>query len=143
MYFGFNSFHSIDCSTFYRTLADGFIHFRDKTEKFGYFKTQLCNALAPSIYENEDVKFGILCQLFGGTRKDMQKAGRTAARSEINILLCGDPGTSKSQLLQYVHKLVPRGQYTSGKGSSAAGLTASVIKDPETNQLVLQTGALG
>ncbi|XP_075262884.1 DNA replication licensing factor MCM4-like [Convolutriloba macropyga] len=115
---------------------------RDKTEKFGYFKTQLCNALAPSIYENEDVKFGILCQLFGGTRKDMAKCGRTAARSEVNILLCGDPGTSKSQLLQYVHKLVPRGQYTSGKGSSASGLTASVIKDPETGQLVLQTGAL-
>jgi DNA replication licensing factor MCM4 len=115
---------------------------REKNEKFAFFKTQLCNALAPSIFENEDVKFGILCQLFGGTRKDLSNAGRSAVRSEINILLCGDPGTSKSQLLQYVHKLVPRGQYTSGKGSSAAGLTASVMKDPETNQLVLQTGAL-
>lgn len=60
-------------------------------------------------------------------------------RSELNILLCGDPGTSKSQLLQYVHNLVPRGQYTSGKGSSAVGLTAYVTKDPETRQLVLQT----
>lgn len=60
----------------------------------------------------------------------------------MNILLCGDPGTSKSQLLQYVHNLVPRGQYTSGKGSSAVGLTAYVMKDPETRQLVLQTGAL-
>ena len=64
-------------------------------------------------------------------------------RSEVNILLCGDPGTSKSQLLQYVHNLVPRSQYTSGKGSSAVGLTAYVTKDPETRQLVLQTGALG
>ncbi len=60
-------------------------------------------------------------------------------RSEINILLCGDPGTSKSQLLQYVYNLVPRGQYTSGKGSSAVGLTAYITKDPETKQLVLQT----
>ena len=75
-------------------------------------------------------------------------------RSEINILLCGDPGTSKSQLLkvnmilisilsylafQYIHNLMPRGQYTSGKGSSAVGLTAYVTKDPETRQLVLQT----
>lgn len=51
-------------------------------------------------------------------------------------------GTSKSQLLQYVYNLVPRSQYTSGKGSSAVGLTAYVTKDPETNQLVLQTGAL-
>lgn len=63
-------------------------------------------------------------------------------RSEVNILLCGDPGTSKSQLLQYVYNLVPRSQYTSGKGSSAVGLTAYVTKDPETRQLVLQTGAL-
>ena len=60
-------------------------------------------------------------------------------RSELNILLCGDPGTSKSQLLQYVFNLVPRGQYTSGKGSSAVGLTAYITKDPETRQLVLQT----
>ena len=63
-------------------------------------------------------------------------------RSDVNILLCGDPGTSKSQLLQYVYRLLPRSQYTSGKGSSAVGLTAYITKDPETRQLVLQTGAL-
>lgn len=85
---------------------------------------------------------GILLQLFGGTRKDFSQTGRGHFRAEVNILLCGDPGTSKSQLLQYVHQLVPRGQYTSGKGSSAVGLTAYVTKDPETRQLVLQTGAL-
>lgn len=85
---------------------------------------------------------GILLQLFGGTRKDFSHTGRGKFRAEINILLCGDPGTSKSQLLQYVYNLVPRGQYTSGKGSSAVGLTAYVTKDPETRQLVLQTGAL-
>ena len=61
------------------------------------------------------------------------------SRSEINILLCGDPGTSKSQLLNYIYNLVPKAQYTSGKGSSAVGLTAYVTKDPETRQLVLQT----
>ncbi|XP_002731973.1 DNA replication licensing factor mcm4-like [Saccoglossus kowalevskii] len=103
---------------------------------------RLARALAPSIYENEDIKKGILCQLFGGTKKDFSHAGRGNFRSDINILLCGDPGTSKSQLLQYVYNLVPRGQYTSGKGSSAVGLTAYVTKDPETRQLVLQTGAL-
>lgn len=85
---------------------------------------------------------GILLQLFGGTRKDFSQTGRGNFRAEVNILLCGDPGTSKSQLLQYVYNLVPRGQYTSGKGSSAVGLTAYVMKDPETRQLVLQTGAL-
>jgi DNA replication licensing factor MCM4 len=56
--------------------------------------------------------------------------------------LCGDPGTSKSQLLQYIYRLVPRAQYTSGKGSSAVGLTAFITKDVETGQYVLQTGAL-
>merc|ERR1712168_1521061 len=103
---------------------------------------RLAAALAPSIYENEDIKKGILLQLFGGTRKDFSATGHSNFRSEVNILLCGDPGTSKSQLLQYVYKLVPRAQYTSGKGSSAVGLTAYVTKDPETKQLCLQTGAL-
>lgn len=103
---------------------------------------KLANAIAPSIFENEDIKKGILLQLFGGTIKDFQKAGRSRFRSEINILLCGDPGTSKSQLLKYVHDIMPRGQYTSGKGSSAVGLTVYITKDPDTRQLVLQTGAL-
>lgn len=106
---------------------------------------RLARALAPSIYEHEDIKKGILLQLFGGTRKDYSLVDNSKTlgfRSEINILLCGDPGTSKSQLLSYVYKLVPRGQYTSGKGSSAVGLTASIIKDPDTRQTVLQTGAL-
>merc|ERR1712045_223334 len=87
-------------------------------------------------------KKGILLQLFGGSKKDLSATGRGRFRTEINILLCGDPGTSKSQLLQYVYNLVPRSQYTSGKSSSAVGLTAYVTKDPETKQHVLQTGAL-
>lgn len=69
-------------------------------------------------------------------------AGHGKFRGELNVLLCGDPGTSKSQLLQWVHKLSPRGVYTSGKGSSAVGLTASIKKDPETNEVVLESGAL-
>ncbi|KAH9633206.1 hypothetical protein HF086_017761 [Spodoptera exigua] len=103
---------------------------------------RLARAIAPSIYENLDIKKGCLLQLLGGTKKNFNAAGRTHFRSEINILLCGDPGTSKSQLLRWVHGLVPRAQYTSGRGSSAVGLTAYVTKDPDTRQLVLQTGAL-
>jgi DNA replication licensing factor MCM4 len=99
---------------------------------------RLARALAPSIYEHMDIKKGILCLLFGGTRKVLTGA-RNQFRAEINVLLCGDPGTSKSQLLQYVHQLVPRGQYTSGKGSSAVGLTAYVSRDPDTKHFVLQT----
>lgn len=123
----------------------------------------LAHSLAPSIWELDDVKKGILCMLFGGTRKD--KSGNTVEapgasgdndptspdgalqpqktmRSDMNVLLCGDPGTSKSQLLSYVHKLSPRSIYTSGKGSSAVGLTASIIRDMETGDLVLESGAL-
>ncbi|KAK6121468.1 hypothetical protein DH2020_044792 [Rehmannia glutinosa] len=85
---------------------------------------RLTRSLAPNIWELDDVKKGLLCQ------------------GDINILLVGDPGTSKSQLLQYIHKLSPRGIYTSGRGSSAVGLTAYVTKDPETGETVLESGAL-
>ncbi|CAG8979625.1 hypothetical protein HYALB_00011988 [Hymenoscyphus albidus] len=102
----------------------------------------LSRSLAPSIFEMDDVKKGILLQLFGGTNKSFEKGGSPKYRGDINILLCGDPSTSKSQLLQYVHKIAPRGVYTSGKGSSAVGLTAYVTRDPETRQLVLESGAL-
>src|SRR5690606_29679202 len=102
----------------------------------------LSRSLAPSIYELDDVKKGVLLQLFGGTNKSFSKGGAPRYRGDINILLCGDPSTSKSQLLQYVHKIAPRGVYTSGKGSSAVGLTAYVTRDPETRQLVLESGAL-
>ena len=102
----------------------------------------LSRSLAPSIYEMDDVKKGILLQLFGGTNKSFQKGGNPKYRGDINVLLCGDPSTSKSQILQYVHKIAPRGIYTSGKGSSAVGLTAYVTRDPETRQLVLESGAL-
>ncbi|KXX78723.1 DNA replication licensing factor mcm4 [Madurella mycetomatis] len=102
----------------------------------------LARSLAPSIYEMDDVKKGILLQLFGGTNKTFEKGASPRYRGDINVLLCGDPSTSKSQLLSYVHRIAPRGVYTSGKGSSAVGLTAYVTRDPETRQLVLESGAL-
>ncbi|RKP18631.1 MCM-domain-containing protein [Rozella allomycis CSF55] len=102
----------------------------------------LSESLAPSIWGLEDIKKGLLLQLFGGTSKLFQRNGNSRFRGDIHILLAGDPGVSKSQLLQYVHKLAPRGMYTSGKGSSAVGLTAYITRDPETNQVVLESGAL-
>ncbi len=102
----------------------------------------LARSLAPSVYEMDDVKKGILLQLFGGTNKSFEKGGSPKYRGDINVLLCGDPSTSKSQLLKYVHRIAPRGVYTSGKGSSAVGLTAYVSRDPETRQVVLESGAL-
>ena len=102
----------------------------------------LSRSLAPSIHEMDDVKKGILLQLFGGTNKTFEKGASPRYRGDINVLLCGDPSTAKSQILSYVHRIAPRGVYTSGKGSSAVGLTAYVTRDPETRQLVLESGAL-
>ncbi|KAJ4788540.1 DNA helicase [Rhynchospora pubera] len=102
---------------------------------------RLTRSLAPNIWELDDVKRGLLCQLFGGNALKLGSSG-ASLRGDINILLVGDPGTSKSQLLQYMHKLSPRGIYTSGRGSSAVGLTAYVTKDPETGETVLESGAL-
>ncbi|KAJ4832152.1 DNA replication licensing factor, mcm4 component [Turnera subulata] len=101
---------------------------------------RLTRSLAPNIWELDDVKRGLLCQLFGGNAVNLPSGANF--RGDINILLVGDPGTSKSQLLQYIHKLSPRGIYTSGRGSSAVGLTAYVSKDPETGETVLESGAL-
>lgn len=103
--------------------------------------SKLARSLAPSVWEHDDVKKGLLLQLFGGVHKDLGEQGKI--RGEINVLLCGDPGTSKSQLLSYVHRIAPRGMYTSGTGSSAVGLTAYVTKDPDNrNEFVLESGAL-
>ena len=98
---------------------------------------KLTASVAPSIWWEwegavrvrgmEDVKKGLLCMLFGGCSQE-GRDDQTPLRSDINILLCGDPGTSKSQLLSCVHQIAPRGIYTSGKGSSAVGLTAYVSK---------------
>ncbi|KAJ1653448.1 MCM DNA helicase complex subunit [Dispira simplex] len=102
----------------------------------------LARSLAPSIFQMEDVKKAILLQLFGGTNKVFQEKAIPKSRGDINLLLVGDPGISKSQLLKYAHKIAPRGVYTSGKGSSAVGLTAYVTRDPDTRQVVLESGAL-
>ncbi|EEB99474.1 hypothetical protein MPER_00842, partial [Moniliophthora perniciosa FA553] len=87
--------------------------------------------------------------LLGGKSKNFEKGGKGEGpryRGDINVLLVGDPGTSKSQILQaralIVHKIAPRGVYTSGKGSSAVGLTAYVTRDPDSKQMVLESGAL-
>nr|AAG37988.1 DNA replication licensing factor MCM4 [Plasmodium falciparum] len=101
---------------------------------------RLVDSIAPSIYGRGDIKKGLLCQLFGGSK--ITDKYNNKYRSEIHILLRGDPSTAKSQLLHYVHKLSPRGIYTSGKGSSSVGLTAFISKDSETKEYILESGAV-
>jgi DNA replication licensing factor MCM5 len=101
---------------------------------------KFCRSVAPSIFGNLDIKKAIACLLFGGSKKILPDGMRL--RGDINVLLLGDPGTAKSQLLKFVEKVAPISVYTSGKGSSAAGLTASVQRDPVTREFFLEGGAM-
>jgi DNA replicative helicase MCM subunit Mcm2 (Cdc46/Mcm family) len=99
---------------------------------------KLASSIAPEIYGHVDVKKALLLLLVGGVTKSMGDGMKI--RGDINICLMGDPGVAKSQLLKYISKVAPRGVYTTGKGSSGVGLTAAVMRDPVTDEMVL--GAL-
>ncbi|KAL2919540.1 minichromosome maintenance protein 5 [Polyrhizophydium stewartii] len=101
---------------------------------------EFTSSIAPQIYGSEDIKKAIACLLFGGSKKMLPDGMRL--RGDVNVLLLGDPGTAKSQMLKFVQKVAPIAVYTSGKGSSAAGLTASVIRDPSTRDFRLEAGAM-
>ncbi|BHF63752.1 MCM DNA helicase complex subunit mcm6 [Sparganum proliferum] len=100
----------------------------------------LCSSLFPTIHGSEEVKKGILLMLFGGVPKVTEEG--THLRGDINVCLVGDPSTAKSQFLKQVEQFSPRAVYTSGKASSAAGLTAAVVRDEESFEFVIEAGAL-
>ena len=104
-----------------------------------FIHRKLIASLAPSIYGYGDIKEAVLYLLFGGVSKRLPDG--VTIRSEINVLLVGDPGVAKSQLLQYVSRTAPRGLYTSGRGTTAAGLTAAVVRE-KSGGMVLEAGAL-
>ena len=102
---------------------------------------KLARSIAPQISADntEDVKKALACLLMSGSRKILPDGVRL--RGDVNVLLMGDPSTAKSQLLKFIERVAPIGVYTSGKGSSAAGLTASVIKDAK-GDFYLEGGAM-
>ncbi|XP_035525919.1 DNA replication licensing factor MCM6 [Morone saxatilis] len=100
----------------------------------------LCTSLFPTIHGNDEVKRGILLMLFGGVPKTTME--RTSLRGDVNVCIVGDPSTAKSQFLKHVEEFSPRAVYTSGKASSAAGLTAAVVRDEESHEFVIEAGAL-
>ena len=106
-----------------------------KTDPALYNK--LAHSIAPEIYGHVDVKKALLLLLVGGVTKTMGDG--MMIRGDLNVCLMGDPGVAKSQLLKYISKVAPRGVYTTGKGSSGVGLTAAVMRDPVTDEMVLGT----
>jgi len=101
---------------------------------------RLIASIAPSIFGHEQVKMALAMAMFGGVEKNVKD--KHHIRGDINVLLLGDPGTAKSQCLKFVEKTAPRAVFTTGKGASAVGLTASVHKDPATREWTLEGGAL-
>nr|UWK20628.1 DNA replication licensing factor [Trichoderma oligosporum] len=112
----------------------------DRYRQSGQVYELLAKSIAPEIYGHLDVKKALLLLLIGGVNKEMGDGMKI--RGDINICLMGDPGVAKSQLLKYISKVAPRGVYTSGRGSSGVGLTAAVMRDPVTDEMVLEGGAL-
>lgn len=150
-----NSVHSYDSKTGFTNIKDIFGEEQDDASKNitrnereiinrmqneeNLYK-KLANSIAPSVYGHEEVKKGILLMLFGGVHKSTQEGMKL--RGDINVCIVGDPATAKSQFLKYVCSFLPRCIYTSGKASSAAGLTASVHKDPDSGEFCIEAGAL-
>ncbi|CAL2033996.1 unnamed protein product [Caenorhabditis brenneri] len=97
-------------------------------------------SIAPSIYGHDDVKRAIALALFRGEAKNPGDKHRL--RGDINVLLCGDPGTAKSQFLRYAAHIAPRSVLTTGQGASAVGLTAYVQRHPVTREWTLEAGAM-
>jgi DNA replication licensing factor MCM7 len=102
--------------------------------------TRLASSICPEIFGMDEVKKALLLLMIGGVTKEMVDGMKI--RGNINVLLMGDPGIAKSQMLKHISTFAPRGIYTTGKGSSGVGLTAAVTRDNITKELVLEGGAL-
>ncbi|KAL7193861.1 hypothetical protein ACSBR2_025490 [Camellia fascicularis] len=104
------------------------------------FFNKLIDSIAPTVFGHQDIKRAILLMLLGGVHKITHEG--INLRGDINVCIVGDPSCAKSQFLKYTSNLVPKSVYTSGKSSSAAGLTAIVAKEPETGEFCIKAGAL-
>lgn len=112
----------------------------EKLSKEPIIQKKIARSIAPTIFGRKDLKMACALSLFAGTRKRKPDGGYK--RGDIHVLFVGDPGTGKSEILKSAIDISPRGIYTSGKGSTAVGLTAAVIKDTDTGQMNLEAGAV-
>ncbi|CAL9119348.1 unnamed protein product [Musa textilis] len=104
------------------------------------FFNKLVDSICPTVFGHQEIKRAVLLMLLGGVHKLTHEG--INLRGDINVCIVGDPSCAKSQFLKYTSNLVPRSVYTSGKSSSAAGLTATVAKEPETGEFCIEAGAL-
>jgi len=108
-----------------------------KDERIG---ERIIASIAPSVFGHDDIKRALALSLFGGVAKNPQEKHKV--RGDINVLMCGDPGTAKSQFLKYVQSIAPRAVFSTGQGASAVGLTAYVQRSQLTKEWTLEAGAL-
>ncbi|CAI4062552.1 hypothetical protein SUVZ_07G0560 [Saccharomyces uvarum] len=129
-----------DQEVFLNSLSSDEINELKDMVKDEHIYDKLVRSIAPAVFGHEAVKKGILLQMLGGVHKSTVEGIKL--RGDINICVVGDPSTSKSQFLKYVVGFAPRSVYTSGKASSAAGLTAAVVRDEEGGDYTIEAGAL-
>jgi len=108
-----------------------------KDERIG---ERIIASIAPSVYGHDDIKRALALALFGGVTKN--PGDKHKVRGDLNVLLCGDPGTAKSCFLKYCQNIAPRAVFSTGQGASAVGLTAYVKRSQETKEWTLEAGAL-
>lgn len=130
-------------NTLKRRIADDdwedFMLAREKAQQGVLFK-ELYESVAPNVWGHDNIKIGVLLQLAGGIPKVTEQ--NTRLRGDINMCIVGDPSTSKSQFLKWVHKFLPTSVYVCGKNASSAGMTAAVTKDVDTGEWSIEAGAL-
>lgn len=122
------------------SLTDEDIATIQKLSKDPRIADRIICSMAPSIYGHNFIKRSLALTLFGGESKN--PGDKHKIRGDINMLICGDPGTAKSQFLKYTEKIAPRAVFTTGQGASAVGLTAYVRRNPATREWTLEAGAL-
>ncbi|XP_044261845.1 DNA replication licensing factor Mcm2 [Tribolium madens] len=129
-----------DCKQIVQSLTDDDVNAIRKMSKDHRIADRIIASIAPSIYGHDYIKRALALALFGGEPKNPGQKHKV--RGDINVLICGDPGTAKSQFLKYVEKIAPRAVFATGQGASAVGLTAYVRRNPASREWTLEAGAL-
>eukprot|EP00924_Labyrinthula_sp_SR-Ha-C_P000992 maker-scaffold_7-augustus-gene-10.15-mRNA-1 protein AED:0.09 eAED:0.09 QI:0/0.5/0.6/0.8/0/0/5/1043/1253 len=136
-----NNVETLKSNEHLKELTDEEITMLKKLARSGELFHRVIESIAPNVYGRRSSKVALALALFGGQEK-ISDRNRHRVRGDIHVLILGDSGTAKSQLLKFAEKMAPRSVYSTGKGASAVGLTAAVNRDPISREWVLEGGAL-